>query len=40
MQVHIVEFTIKTENAILFWEKIGWSRRKDTGVVSKEIQQF
>ena len=26
------------ENGIRFWEKIGWTCRKDIGVISKEIQ--
>ena len=26
------------ENGIRFWEKIGWTHRKDIGVISKEIQ--
>ena len=26
------------ENAYRFWEKIGWTRREDIGVISKQIQ--
>jgi hypothetical protein len=39
MQMHIVEFIFSSnENGIRFWEKIGWTCRKDIGVISKEIQ--
>jgi ribosomal protein S18 acetylase RimI-like enzyme len=33
---HLFIFS-SNENGIRFWEKIGWTRRKDIGVVSKEI---
>ena len=34
---HLFIFS-SNENGIRFWEKIGWTRRKDIGVVTKEIQ--
>ncbi len=34
---HLFIFNTNTD-AIRFWEKIGWSYRKDIGVVSKEIR--
>ena len=34
---HLFIFS-SNENGIRFWEKIGWTPRKDIGVVPKEIQ--
>ena len=34
---HLFIFS-SNENGIRFWEKIGWTCRKDIGVISKEIQ--
>ena len=34
---HLFIFTTN-ENACKFWEKIGWTRREDIGVISKQIQ--